>query len=187
MNARNKWLILFSMLALVSCSSSRFAVRSDVDRRADFRRYATYRIQQPRLSPDSDPILNSSLNQRRITEALTTEMNARGYEAVEGNADLVVIYQTDVRDRQDYQNFNNWGYWGWMRSNPQVRNVEETRLIIDLIDTRTRQTVWQGWATGELARVKGDREAAFREIVYEIMREYRYRAGGGAYNVTSRR
>src|SRR5690349_22629264 len=108
-------------------------------------------------------------------------MQARGYVRRDTDADLIVKYQTDVRDRQYTQNYSpGWGYWAWYGGgNSQTRTYEQTRLIINLIDASTNQLVWQGWATGEDKKTPKDREDAIRSQVYRIMKQYPHRAGGG--------
>lgn len=182
---------IFAILAvfvLGSCSSS-YVVNSDYDRGVNFRKYATYRISNDNADK-GDPILNSSLNQKRINQAIEAEMQARGYTASQKDADLVIKYQTDVRDRQYSQNMNpGFGYWGWWGgNNTQVRTYEQARLIINLIDAKSNQLVWQGWATGETRKPSKDQDAAVRDQVYRIMKQYPHRAGGGVLdNSTSRR
>lgn len=189
MNQLSKLAAFAALLWLSSCTATSFSTYSDYDKSANFKQYATYRIEPAKKSGEGDPVLNSSLNQKRINEALNIELKARGYEPAQENADLIVRYQTDEQQKQDVQNYNNWGYWSWWnRNNTSVRNYDQTRLVVDLVDAKTDELVWQGWATGELRTNKKDRQDAFREIVYEIMQKYRYRAGGEInQNATSRR
>jgi hypothetical protein len=184
----NYVILLFAGIWLSACSSSSLMVRSDYDRQANFRQYTTYRIEPVKNADKLDPVLNSSINQKRINQALEIEMKARGYVQAGDEADLVISYQTDSRDRQEVRNNNPYlgGYYYWWRNNTQVRNYNENRLIINMVDATTNQLVWQGWATGEWGNNKKDMELVFREAVYKIMKEYPHRAGGQTYqNPTS--
>jgi hypothetical protein len=161
-------------------------VRSDYDREANFRNYTSYRIAPVKNEDKVDPVLNSSINQKRINQALEIEMKARGYVQAGDDADLVITYQTDSRDRQEVRSTAPYGGYYWWRNNTQVRSYNENRLIINMVDAETNQLVWQGWATGEWGNNKKDMELAFREAVYRIMKEYPHRAGGQTYqNSTS--
>lgn len=182
----NYIILFFSVVWLSACSSSSLLVRSDYDKQANFRQYTSYRIAPVKDADKVDPVLNSSLNQKRINNALEIEMNARGYVQSEDNPDLIISYQTDSKDRQEVRsNPYPYGYY-WWRNNTQVRSYNENRLIINMIDAKTNQLVWQGWATGEWGNDKKEMELAFREAVYRIMKEYPHRAGGQNYqNPTS--
>ena len=182
----SKFLAVVAIFLMGGCASS-YMVNSDHDRTVNFREYTSYRIVNE-ADAKGDPILNSSLNQKRINSALEAELKARGYAAKENDADLIIKYQTDVRDKQDVQSFNNGGYWGWYgNNNVRARSYEQTRLVINLIDAKSNQLVWQGWATGEAKKASRDRDEATRDVVYRIMREYPHRAGGGVAGNTDGR
>jgi hypothetical protein len=173
-----------AVFVLGSCASS-YVVNSDYDRNVNFRTYATYQIVND-TEGKGDPILNSSLNLNRINKAVNAEMQSRGYTVSQTNPDLIIKYQTDVRDRQYTQNMNpGFGYWGWWGNNTQTRTYEQARLIINLIDSKSNQLVWQGWSTGEAKKPSKDQDAAIRDQVYRIMKQYPHRAGGGVMENTS--
>ena len=172
-------ILLLSVVWLGACTASSVAVRSDYDRTANFREYATYAIVSDK-DKGNDPVLGSQLNQKRMAQALDVEMKARGYVpvSVEENPDLLLSFQTDAKDKQYTVNNNTWGYWRWYGTGPQTRQYEETRIILNMVDAKTKELVWQGWAVGQLNERKKDRDAIFREAVYKIMQEYPHRAGG---------
>jgi hypothetical protein len=179
-------IILLLIVFLGSCTTSNVAVRSDYDRQANFRAYSTYAIVADKQK-SNDPILGSELNQKRFAQALNIEMKARGYTPVEEDADLLISFQTDAKDKQYTVNNNNWGYWRWYGNNTaQTRQYEENRIIINMVDAKTKELVWQGWAVGQLNDRKKDRDTIFREVVYRIMQEYPHRAGGQISNNTTR-
>ncbi|MES2730749.1 MAG: DUF4136 domain-containing protein [Bacteroidota bacterium] len=185
MNNLSKLIAVVSIAILGSCASS-YNVSSDYDRSVNFRKYTSYRIVNDN-DGKGDPILNSSINQNRINRALDAEMKARGYVAKENEADLIIKYQADSRDRQYTQSYGpTWGYWG-MGSNSQTRTYEQGRLILNLIDAKTNQLVWQGWATGEVKNPNKDQEVAVRDQIYRILKQYPHRAGGGVVNSESTR
>ncbi|WP_233207747.1 DUF4136 domain-containing protein [Siphonobacter sp. BAB-5405] len=164
---------------MVSCAPS-ITVRSDYDRTANFSGYHTYAI-APMPGGNSDPVMGSQLMQKRITQALDAEMSARGYRRVEKNADLTVRFDTDARNLQQIQSNNLSPMWGWWwygpNNNVSSRNYEENRVIISLLDTKTKEMVWQGWAKGELNARRKDRDELIRATVAKVMQEYPYRAG----------
>lgn len=170
---------------LASCAPS-IAVKYDYDPKVNVRQFSTYRIEADRQR-NADPIVGSNLNQRRIADALDLSLKGRGYKPVtQGEADLVVRFFTDARDKQQIQSNNTmspwgWGYGGWGMPNNQVysRQYEENRVVINVIDARTNDIVWQGWATGQMnsRNKERDRDQAYRETVTSIMKNFPESAG----------
>lgn len=162
------------LAAASSCAS--LTVRSDYDRQANFRRYTTYTIENPPVI-GADPIMGSELNRRRIIESLDAEMQARGYVRNDADADLVVRFQTDSKDRQQIQSNNMnpmmWGWW-YQPNNISSRTYEENRIVVGIWDTQSKQMLWQGWASGQLTtqRKEKNMDAAVRGAVFRIMEQY---------------
>jgi Domain of unknown function (DUF4136) len=167
---------------LASCAPA-ITVKYDYDPKVNVRQFATYRIEADRQR-NADPIVGSNLNQRRIADALDVSLKGRGYKPVEqGEADLVVRFFTDSRDRQQIQSNNNFGPYSWygggMNNNVYSRQYEENRVVINVFDARTNNIIWQGWATGQLnnQRKERERDAIFRETVSSIMKNFPESAG----------
>jgi hypothetical protein len=175
---------LFVAGTMVACSPA-VTVRYDYDPKVNVRQFATYRIEADRQR-NADPIVGSNLNQRRIADALDLSLKSRGYKPVQnGEADLVVRFFTDSRDRQQIQSNNTmspwgWGFGGWGYPNQVYsRQYEENRVVVNIYDARTNDIIWQGWATGQLnnRRKEQERDAAFRETVTSIMKNLPESAG----------
>ncbi len=175
---------LFVAGTLISCAPS-IAVKYDYDPKVNVRQFSTYRIEADRQR-NADPIVGSNLNQRRIADALDLSLKARGYKPVtQGEADLVVRFFTDARDKQQIQSNNTmspwgWGYGGWgMPNQVYSRQYEENRVVINVLDARTNDIVWQGWATGQMnsRNKERDRDQAYRETVTSIMKNFPESAG----------
>lgn len=175
---------LFVVGTLASCAPA-ITVKYDYDPKVNVRQFSTYRIEADRQR-NADPIVGSNLNQRRIADALDQSLKARGYKPVtQGEADLVVRFFTDARDRQQIQSNNTMSPWGWgwggwgMPNQVYSRQYEENRVVINVIDARTNDIVWQGWATGQMnsRNKERDRDQAFRETVTSIMKNFPESAG----------
>ena len=184
MNIKTIITSLFVAGTLASCAPS-IAVKYDYDPKVNVRQFSTYRIEADRQR-NADPIVGSNLNQRRIADALDLSLKARGYKPVtQGEADLVVRFFTDARDKQQIQSNNTmspwgWGYGGWgMPNQVYSRQYEENRVVINVIDARTNDIVWQGWATGQMnsRNKERDRDQAYRETVTSIMKNFPESAG----------
>lgn len=172
---------LFMVGMLASCAPS-VNVKYDYDPKVNVRQFSTYRIEADRQR-NADPIVGGGLNQRRIAETLEKEMQVRGYRpVVGGEADLVVRFFADSKDRQQIQSnpgmWNPWWGWGGMNNQVYSRNYEENRVVVNVYDARTNEIIWQGWATGQLNQRKDkERDAAFRTTVRSIMKNFPESAG----------
>jgi hypothetical protein len=173
---------LFIVGTLASCAPA-ITVKYDYDPKVNVRQFSTYRIEADRQR-NADPIVGSNLNQRRIADALDVSLKARGYKPVtQGEADLVVRFFMDSKDRQQVQSsgmYSPYSWWyGGMGNNVYSRQYEENRVVINVVDARSNDIVWQGWATGQLnnRNKERDRDQAFRETVTSIMKNFPESAG----------
>ncbi|MEH6682252.1 MAG: DUF4136 domain-containing protein [Sediminicola sp.] len=168
---------LLLLLFLGSCVSVR--VLSDYDREANFTEYKSYGFYKTGI----DKAQISDLDKKRILRAIETEMGNRGF--VKSNEpDLLVSIFTKEREEVDVYN-NYWGGrfgWGWnpyfwgpnFYGNNNVSTRTEGSLYIDLIDTRTKDLVWQGRGVGTLNNTQNieKKEERIKEFVSEILKAY---------------
>ncbi len=180
-----KNILLFLPLAVLFMLSSCVSVRvvTDYDRNADFNTYKSYAFYKTGI----DQAQISDLDKKRILRAIETEMGKRGFVKSE-RPDLLVSIFTKERERVDVYNNVGWGWgWGpgWGYWNPWMwggagwggRNVStrtEGSLYIDLIDTKSKELIWQGKGVGTLNNINNidKKEARIREFVSEILKEY---------------
>src|SRR6056297_1362490 len=180
---KNLKLLLLPVLAIVflsSCNSVR--VLSDYDEKANFTEYKSYAFYKTGI----DRAEISDLDKKRILRALETEMESRGFVKSD-SPDILISIFTKEQERVDIYNNNfgwggwggfGWGWgpglgWGWGGGN-MVSTSTEGSLYIDLIDTKTKQLVWQGKGEGTLANTKNiqKKEQRINEFVSQIMEQY---------------
>ncbi len=140
---------LFASL-LAACASTP-TVSSDADPQANFAGYRTFRWIQP--PQNVSPLLG-----QRIVHVVNTQLFARGWTE-SADADVAIAAHVATQQHQDVDTFYSgpaYAGWGWsgpwaMGSvNTSVRTYEVGTLVVDLFDTRTRQAVWRGTATGTI-------------------------------------
>ncbi|UJH66428.1 DUF4136 domain-containing protein [Allomuricauda sp. SCSIO 65647] len=183
---------LLALVFLSSCVSVR--VVSDYDTQADFNDYKSYAFYKTGI----DKAQISDLDKKRILKAIDTEMNARGFVKSQ-DPDLLISIFTKEREQVDvYNNFGwggwgwggwGWGRWGWGGWNPwlwgpgwgwggawgpNVSTRTEGSLYIDLIDTDSKQLVWQGRGVGTLNNTSNieKKEERIRKFVSQILEKY---------------
>ncbi len=139
------------MLMVLSTGCSSVRVRTDFDRDADFSMYRTYSWLPPK--EDGQGMMRSELVRRHVVAAVDRELAEAGFRKVEREkADLLVTYYIGARNRVDVTHYGyRYGVWG--RYGPggvSVRRYREGSLVLDLVDRKSRQLVWRGWASTAL-------------------------------------
>ncbi len=185
-------LSVLALLFLSACSSVQ--VVTDYDQKANFSSYKSYAFYKTGI----DKAQISDLDKKRILRAVETEMASRGF--IKSNSpDILISIFTKEQERIDVYNNNfgwggyggwgmgpgfgwggygGWGMgpgfgWGGMGGN-MVSTSTEGSLYIDLIDTQSKQLVWQGKGEGTLASTKNiqKKEQRIKEFVSQIMEQY---------------
>jgi len=145
-------------------------------------------------NPGTDTADYTSLVTRHLKEAVSTELEARGYRYVEqpDSADMLVNFyvntreRTEVRDRPGLSFDHYYGYrrdrysvWTGYSTRRDIRSYTEGTLHIDLVDRARKQLVWEGVATGRVTSAAlDDPRTAINEAVAAIFARYPYTAAG---------
>ncbi len=163
-------IILF--VSVAGCTGIR--VSTDFDRKVDFLKYKTFNF-----SKESDKGTLNDLNIRRLKDAITKEMVAKGFE-VSSTPDILV--NTFVKGRTHYTAMANTTSFGgpfmymrgWGSSNTYVdvdKSIEGT-LFIDLIDVVEKKMIWEGVAEGLVNPRTNTREEKINTIVQQIFKTF---------------
>jgi hypothetical protein len=180
---------VFALVFLSSCNAVR--VLSDYDEKANFSSYNSYAFYKTGI----DKAQISDLDKKRILRAIETELSTRGFIKSD-TPDILINIFTKEQERVDIYNnnfgwggmggwggFGGWGMgglgwgpglgWGWGGGN-FVSISTEGSLYIDLVDTQSKQLVWQGKGEGTLANTKNvqKKEQRIKEFVSQIMEQY---------------
>lgn len=129
------------------------------------------------IIPSTNLVVNTA-----VKSSLTEELQARGYRPNDVRPDLLVAYR--VLERQaKMKGFIN-DVPTMVTGGKEVRTPSDTTthvllpgtLIISLIDTKTSEVVWDGFASG-LVRDNAfiTEETKIKEAVHLIMEEFKYR------------
>jgi hypothetical protein len=167
-------------LAALSCSSQ-VAVNADYDTSADFTKYKTYAWLDQVVPADKIPEglgADNDITDRRIRNALTEEMAAKGFVETTTDPDLVIFYHIGVEDKVDV---TDWGYsyastgryWGWDTRNVDTYEYQEGILIVDFVDAKSKVLVWRGTAQKVLGNLTPEEaDQAIKDIVKKLMTLY---------------
>ena len=162
---------LYAAAALGGCS--RVAVHTIVDPEADFASYSTFDFLPnggPKGGPTHGRTLRDPLYYSYVQEAIAEVLAEKGLKRVHGNADLVIAYKALTRRQAEVlPPIYGVGWRGrvYVVAPGHVAWYREGTLVIDVIDTRTRHTVWRGVGTGAMRDMRPgeDLKAAVREVM----------------------
>ncbi|MDJ1469434.1 DUF4136 domain-containing protein [Xanthocytophaga flava] len=159
-------------------------VNSDKQLNIDWSKYKTYTWASQVDSKLDAGIyfLNDLVLKERIRNAVGYEMDGRGYEKVSQSPDIIVNFR--VFDQPTtLKGYTGYGtsYWG----SQEVRqpedttsyNVERGTLIVNVIDTKSGETIWRGFASGLMNGTTFNKEEEkIKEAVNLIYQDYPARA-----------
>ena len=173
--------ILVSM-GLMGCATVRVAV--NYDEAVDFGEYQSFyfvkpRPQQQRGTPGRS--VRNPLFTKDVMNEIRPLMEGKGYvEATsQREADLLVVFFASTQHRRDWvAPTYHVGRWGrvWRTSPGHVVHYKEGTLIIDMVDNRKKELVWQGVGTGVLDRTNPGANLvdAVQEILAQFPPEFEY-------------
>ncbi|WP_394759061.1 DUF4136 domain-containing protein [Flavobacterium sp.] len=163
---------LFSLFLLASCSAVR--VNSDYEKNVDFTLYKTYAFHRTGI----DKVEISDIDKKRILRSIDEEMTLKGFTKSE-SPDLLINFTTkaekNINVNQFYTGFGyGWGY-GWnpyWGGNASVYTNTEGTLIIDLIDAKKKELIWQGEGIGYLTKNTNKKDENIKCFVSKILTQY---------------
>jgi hypothetical protein len=178
-------LALTTGLICILSACSTVTVTTDYDHSANFAKYHTYYYAPPRKGGSMSPTSEAALR-----DALRAELATRGLTETSPNkADLDVVRHVFVQEKVSVQQWTDWGYgYGYGRGWPygfgyyhmwpgapmtytDVNQYHEGTLIVDFVDTRTKNLVFRGVGTAVVGGPESNAEK-IREGVAKMMAEF---------------
>ncbi len=133
---------------LLICSTAAMAqsVQTDWDRTFNLSKLRTYSFIPQERGP-RDPLAASPINDRRIHDALASQLQSNGFSE-SAKPDFQIGYFVSTKTGLDIQD-NRYG-WLQRRGSINVDQVTEGTLVVVFVDSVTQQEVWRGYATGTI-------------------------------------
>jgi hypothetical protein len=164
--------IALAFLSLL-CACSSYSVSYDYDVAASFARYHTFDYYTSKKGTGG----TTTLMDKRVRSAVEKELQAKGF-AMETKADpdFLVTYYPIVKNRKVRTTVRSgWG-WGYRPfhggvgvATSSVRNYKEGTIVIEILDFKTNQLIWQGAAAGALTGLNNPEDAD--ELVPKAVRD----------------
>lgn len=178
--------------ALTACETGP-KIRANTAPGANLQSYKTYTF-PAKLGTDRGDVQTPLTGY--FKEAVRREMDARGYQFVEGGvADLWVNFHVSAKDQTDvrstpgpsygvgYYGYRGGMYGGMYGGGSEVETVHYKvgTCNIDVVDASKRQLVWEGVAEGKLTdKVMKDPRAAVNAVVPQIFLQFPGSPGAAA-------
>ena len=171
-----KCILFIAAVLLTAACSPQILVYSDHDPYYDVKNFKTFDWgQKIDIEAYRNPLHYNELNDRRIKSAVFEELSSRGYVLSELTPDLIIHYHI-VIDDQSVVTTEPYGYFYgryWMRMQTHLHSYREGTLIIDLMDPKTNNLVWRGWATVGLDMITPEQtEEIISRVVAKIFRRF---------------
>lgn len=171
-----KRLLIISILAILTGCSPHISVYSDYDPDYDRWTYKTYHWgQKTNIEEGKNPLYYNELNDKRIKAAVQDQMTMRGYQLTSENPDVILHYHIIVDD-QSVVSTEPYGYrYGpyWMRMQTNVYSYREGTFILDLMDRKTNNLIWRGWAVTAIDEIDPEKvDGLIKKAVARIYKKY---------------
>jgi hypothetical protein len=164
------------VLVLSGCASN---VITDYDSGAAFSSYSSWDFAPSKEGEQSFVSLDGS----RIQSAIEREMGGENLQKVATDeADLLVAWQIVAEERLERGGSGlgfglgfGTGNFGWgLSTAPPIEKIEEGKLVIELVDSETRQVVWRSASRRYLneRQTSESRQELIDEIVTDMFEEY---------------
>lgn len=164
------------MLALLMtmCSPS-ISITTDYDKSVDFSKFRTFGFLA--LDENSKKFVND-IDEQRLKDGVTRELEARGWKKVEGIGDAMVGFHVIVEQKTGTTAYTNYyggmgygygfgyGYYGapgMSSTTVQQYDYLVGTVIIDIFDAETKKLAWEGVANGEIEENRKNREDNIRK------------------------
>ncbi len=157
------------LVTTVNCSGTR--VKQEYNEGFDFSRLKTFSwLEQPEKPFEylTNPIANRQKLEKQIKEAVNRELERRGYLRTFENPDFSVTYKLGVQDKiYSYDQSYRTDY----RTDKSVQlSYKEGTLVLDFVDAKTSELLWQGSASRIVSQGESDLENTHEKIKTAVKR-----------------
>ena len=141
-------------LAVAAAACSSVKVQTEYDKAANFKGYHTYAWIPAQPGPEQSPAARDPRVREAVIRGLESALASKGLTRTEQSPDLLVavhgwaVGRIDVRQYGYAYGPSPYGFYPTLATGGvDVREYRDGTLIIDLVDTATKQLVWRGTAT----------------------------------------
>ena len=149
------------------------SVWTDFDHSFNLARLKVYDFSPETRSP-GDPLAGSPLNDRRIHEAIDSQLKANGFvNSAAGQPDFLISYFVTTHQNFDIRD-NRTGVF-WRNGSVNVNAVTAGSIVVRFIDAATHQEVWRGFVSGDInaKHLNDDINKGIAKLVKQFVKDQR--------------
>ncbi|BDU76162.1 DUF4136 domain-containing protein [Mesoterricola sediminis] len=174
--------IPLALAALAGCAP--YSIRYDYDSHAPYAGYKTFDwyAKSAKANGKSDGVQNPIMD-RRVRGAVERELAAKGLRMEKtGEPDVLITYYPVYRQGTVYTTTTVGPHYGWWRpwgygvgaSFTEARTFREGSIILEIVDNKTNQLVWQAVAEGALTGLDDPEDAEHQvgKAVHEMLSRF---------------
>jgi hypothetical protein len=181
----SKWLrvygIVLATVVLNACGA--IPVSTDYDPSWQMPATPTY-AWMSRPMHKADPMIDNDLVAGRVHRAVDDQLAAKGFTLApnEAAASVLIAYHIGEEEKLDINTFHsNFGYYPCWRcwgpgfdNDVWVSQYTQGKLIVDMVDAKTKQLVWRGIASRRVPDFKTpqERDQYIRESVAALFKKF---------------
>jgi hypothetical protein len=175
-------LLAIALLAVFgSCmNESRFLVEYDYSYKGNFKKYNSFCFVDNGSADERDTTMSNPI----IQDAVRKQLELHGYRYNQRKPSLLVSYKI-FKDDLRFQGFNQPEIENWISTedeevkyDPIKYSMMQGTLVVQLLDAKKHQTVWQGYASGIFNDQTLTSDRYLRRAVRSIFDKYRLFADG---------
>lgn len=158
-------------IAVLLTASLAFAqkVNTDYDHGFDFSQIHTFAVQ-------FGTQWNNPLQQERAKADIISQLTSKGWTQAPdpNNADALVAIHGAVKQQQSLDTWYSGGGWGWGpgMSQTSVNTVNVGTMVVDILNTRTKQLIFRGTATDQLSNKPEKNTEKLDKAVEKIFKDF---------------
>jgi Domain of unknown function (DUF4136) len=175
--------LISTAFLFVGCASGP-KVRANYDTSVDFSQYKTFGFASPL---GTDRAGYKTIVSQHLTEAVRTELEARGLKFVDTAPQLLVNFNAILNEKMRVDSvpapatgLGYYGYrggyysaWPMYESETIVSTYTEGTLNIDVVDIARKQMIWEGVAVGSVSEKDADNlQPAIQRVVAKVFTKY---------------
>jgi len=181
-----KFLLLLAAVGwFTSCSPVNVVSVSTLSEKASGKVYKTYNIGGLELK--TRPGENFSKNLIRVVAAIDREMQARGFQRGPVDPDLLInlgfavtdevqTRETTIQDARYHVNYYGGRNYGWQSEEIVVREYQDGHVVLDFVDTKQKEMIWQGAAKGMMTDSEKKMEKRINAVFTQLFKKFPLKA-----------
>lgn len=173
---KNIILILMCLAFITGCSTT-YRADTDRDENYDFQSIQSYFVVGDEQL--KNPMI-SDIDRNRINDAIDSEFNLHGLISTdEENADVLITYFVVTKDKTKVRSAGHSPHYGYNSrfghtygysygaTNISAKNYTEGTFVIDIVDNKTKKTVWRSTLIKPIKNYKSSasKEQAVTELI----------------------